>query len=367
MIKTKTLSIIVPAYNCASYVHNLFEHIPFSQLDNEVEIIVIDDGSKDDTYNVLLKIANTYGKENVRVYKKENGNWGSVHNFAKHLEINGRFVKTLDSDDYLDPYGLIKFISYLKTMPDDLDIVFSNVNFINNKDEIISQKFYNHLFKKQFFSIDEIKITKLSVLTVHTFTINTKIYQNLNDLPEKMSYMDSVFIFLVMNAARNKSSFFSYAPLYQYQSGNESQSISIQNFSKHADWIKIMLDTQATYFMQLKMDKTNSVAKNKILGQMMQLGFFHYCYAIVHKEDLTNKKKSELMFEELKNIKDILNINYNKYFADAAIKIIYFFQCKILPGFLHLATLVLNSGYLKATKKDGKRQKLKWSIKKSIK
>ncbi|MBO6042357.1 hypothetical protein J6P52_04300 [bacterium] len=109
------------------------------------------------------------------------------------------------------------------------------MNFINEYDEIVSQKFYDKLFKKDLFKIDEIKITKLSVLTVHAFTMRKEIYTSIPDLPIKMSYMDSVFIFLVVNAAANYCTFFSYAPLYQYQCGNESQTISIQNFVKHAD------------------------------------------------------------------------------------------------------------------------------------
>lgn len=358
-MNNKVLSIIVPCYNCSSFIDNLFSHVHFDQLNNEVDFYLINDGSKDNTYEVLLNIQKQYGKDLIHVFNKENGNWGSVHNFAKHLDIKGKYIKTLDSDDYLDPYGLIKFVNFLKKLPDDIDLIFSSVNFINEYDEIVSQKFYDKLFKKDLFKIDEIKITKLSVLTVHAFTMRKEIYTSIPDLPIKMSYMDSVFIFLVVNAAANYCTFFSYAPLYQYQCGNESQTISIQNFVKHADWIKIMVETEAKYAISLKIFEKNSDNKNRILCQMMQLGYFQYCYAIVNNEALNKKQKANLMYELLQEIKKILGkYNFNKFFKDNTIALIYFLKCRLLTSSINIAQIALNSGYLKATRKDGKRKRL---------
>ncbi|MBO6104118.1 hypothetical protein J6W32_04895 [bacterium] len=99
----------------------------------------------------------------------------------------------------------------------------------------MTQKFYDSIFPTDYFSIDDITFTKFSVLNIHTFTTLTKIYQSIPDLPTHMSYMDSVLIFLLVNACTHQCAFFKEAPLYQYQVGNESQSISIQNLAKHHD------------------------------------------------------------------------------------------------------------------------------------
>ena len=353
-MQSKLLSVVIPAYNSASFIGKLFKKVPFDQLHEEIEFVVINDGSKDDTWQVLQTIQTQYGKNYVRIYNKENGGWGSVHNFAKHIPLYGKYTKTLDSDDYFDPYALLKFLEFLKNLPDDIDIIFSNVNFINMEDEIMTQKFYDSIFPTDFFKIDEITFTKFSVLNIHTFTTLTKIYQSIPDLPVHMSYMDSVLIFLLVNACTHKCAFFKDAPLYQYQVGNVSQSISIQNLAKHADWLQKVIVTQANYFNSLQMATKNSKKKNMNLGQMMQLSYFLYCYGIVNKADLNNREKARLMYQELKEIKSILGVNYDKYFADFTINLIKFLHCKLLPNIINLAAMVINTGYLKATKKDGK-------------
>ena len=353
-MEPKLLSVVIPAYNSASFIGKLFKKVPFDQLHEEIEFVVINDGSKDNTWQVLQDIQAQYGKNYVRIYNKENGGWGSVHNYAKHIPLYGKYTKTLDSDDYFDPYALLKFLEFLKNLPNDIDIIFSNVNFINMDDEIMTQKFYDSTFPTDFFKIDEITFTKFSVLNIHTFTTLTKIYQSIPDLPVHMSYMDSVLIFLLVNACTHKCAFFKEAPLYQYQVGNESQSISIQNLAKHADWLRTVIVTQANYFNSLHMNQTNSKKKNVNLGQMMQLSYFLYCYGIVNKADLSNSEKARLMYQELKEVKSILGPNYDKYFADFTINLIKFLHCKLLTNIINLAAMVINTGYLKATKKDGK-------------
>lgn len=118
-----------------------------------------------------------------------------------------------------------------------------------------------------------------------------------------------------------------------------------------------MIETQANYAIQNHIFAQNSHAKNKILGQMIQLGFFLYCYAVSNKPELTNKQKSKILYEEILKIKSILGKHYfKKYFLSFSIRVIMFFKCKLFPSFLNLVAIILNTGYLKATKKDGKRK-----------
>lgn len=300
-----------------------------------------------------------YGSDLLRIYRKENGNWGSVHNFAKKLPINGKFVKTLDSDDYLDPHSLIKFISFLKNLPDDIDIVFSNVNFIDKNDNLIYQKFYNKLFKRQIFKIEDLKITKLSVLTIHTFTCRAFLYRALPDLPTKMSYMDSVMIFLLLSLSFDRCAFFSGPALYQYRSGGTHQTISVQNFSKHTDWLEVMVETQAKYTKENELFLHNSDGKNKVLGQMMELSFFLYVFAMSYKKGISNREKSKSIYHELLKIEKILGRDYFKrYFASYTTRFLRKTRFKLFPPLVHLLATTLNTGYLKATKKDGERKNL---------
>ena len=120
-----------------------------------------------------------------------------------------------------------------------------------------------------------------------------------------------------------------------------------------------MVETEAKYAIFLKIFEKNSDNKNRILCQMMQLGYFQYCYAIVNNEALNKKQKANLMYELLLEIKKILGkYNFNKFFKDTTIALIYFLKCRLLTSSINIAQIALNSGYLKATRKDGKRKRL---------
>lgn len=356
---TKTLSLIVPCYNCAQYVHTLINKIPYELLADDIEVIMVDDGSTDNTWEILQKLQNNYKPGFIRAYHKTNGNWGSVINFSKTLDIRGRFVKTVDSDDYLDPSSLLKFIAFLKTLDDEINLVFSNMNFINSKNDVTSQKFYNRLFRYPLFNLDNIRITKMSLLTVHAFCEKRELYLSIPDLPTKMSYMDSVFIFYLLYYSNNYCAFFMGPPLYQYRTGNEDQSVSIQNLRNHTDWIKTMLETEVLFAKNHHIFENSNDAKNRMLGEIIQLGFFFYSYAISYKEDIPLGERDEMLTNELEWIQNQLGDDY-KWFASPSIKIIQSTKCRFFLSFVGLASFILNSGFIKATKKDGDRLQLQW-------
>lgn len=94
MIKT---SIIVPVYNTAKYLKNCFESI-YNQTQKEIEVIAINDGSTDDSLNVLTEIQQKH--PDLIIYSQNNTGLGSARN--KGIELaTGDFIYFLDSDDCL--------------------------------------------------------------------------------------------------------------------------------------------------------------------------------------------------------------------------------------------------------------------------
>lgn len=91
------ISVIVPAYNSEKYIRNCLNSILSSTYKN-IEVIVVDDGSTDDT----LRIAREMSGENraIRVYHKENGGAASARNLGL-LKAKGEYIGFVDSDDYI--------------------------------------------------------------------------------------------------------------------------------------------------------------------------------------------------------------------------------------------------------------------------
>ena len=111
--KTDFVSVIIPCYNHGSYIHEAIDSVLEQTYDN-IEIIVVNDGSNDQRTNeILLSI----DKPKTRVFHKENGGPSSARNFGIGKSA-GEFILTLDSDDKFAPTFLEKAVKILKENPE---------------------------------------------------------------------------------------------------------------------------------------------------------------------------------------------------------------------------------------------------------
>ena len=118
----KKFSIIIPNYNCGEYIEDCLLSI-LKQNYNNYEIIVIDDGSTDNSLEILDK----YKKNNsIKLYKTNRLKQGGARN--KGLKMaTGEYVLFLDSDDYLYDNVLSELLKIIKTQ----DVIF--LGFYNEK------------------------------------------------------------------------------------------------------------------------------------------------------------------------------------------------------------------------------------------
>lgn len=102
-MKEPLVSVCIPAYNSAAYIKDTMESI-LNQTYQNIELIVVDDNSKDDTYEMAKSIKD----ERIKVYKNEK-NLGMVGNWNHCLELaSGEFLKLICSDDMIDQNALEK-------------------------------------------------------------------------------------------------------------------------------------------------------------------------------------------------------------------------------------------------------------------
>ena len=118
----KLLTITIPCYNSQEYM----EHAINSALigGDDIEIIIVDDGSSDNTLQIAKQYEEKYPSI-VRAIHKENGGHGSAVNTGID-NAEGVYFKVLDSDDWLDAYSLQRVLQLLREMITDgigLDMV----------------------------------------------------------------------------------------------------------------------------------------------------------------------------------------------------------------------------------------------------
>lgn len=114
----KLVSIIIPAYNCEKYISKCINSV-VNQTYKNIEIIIIDDGSKDNT----LEICSNFSKKNkkIKVFSKENGGVSSARNLGLS-KAKGEFINFIDSDDYVEINYIEKLVENLLNTNSDISV-----------------------------------------------------------------------------------------------------------------------------------------------------------------------------------------------------------------------------------------------------
>lgn len=127
------LSVVVPAYNESGYVSECIESLISASYPLEhLEIIVVDDGSTDDTYDEAAQ----YRDSGVKVFTRENGGRHSAVNYGLHC-ATGEYVVVMDSDSVLVDGGLTNIVATLEANP-GLGGVAGNIK-VGNRDRLLTR------------------------------------------------------------------------------------------------------------------------------------------------------------------------------------------------------------------------------------
>lgn len=130
------LSFIIPLYNAEAYIGKCIDSIMESDLDRkEFEIIVIDDGSKDNGQAVVRQYAQKY--DNIKLFVQENQGQSVARNYGIR-EAKGEYIWFVDSDDKMSPainYAYKKLFEY-----DGVDICGVHIVQVNEADEFLEER-----------------------------------------------------------------------------------------------------------------------------------------------------------------------------------------------------------------------------------
>ncbi len=119
------VSVVIATYNRASYVRQAINSV-LSQTMQDFELIVVDDGSTDNTADALADF-----RDRIRYVRTENGGPASARNAGMAL-ANGKYICWLDSDDYFHPAKLALQCAVLDRYP-DIGMVYSNCSAFDDQ------------------------------------------------------------------------------------------------------------------------------------------------------------------------------------------------------------------------------------------
>ncbi len=175
------VSVIVPVYNVEKFIDKCLNSI-VNQTLKEIEIIVVNDGSPDNSQKIIDKYVKKY-PEKVQSFIKENGGLGSARNLGIE-KAKGEYISFVDSDDWLDLDALEKMYSLAKKDNSDIVIcdmvdhyanytIYHNCTKYNSVFEVTPSA-CNKIFKKELIK----NFRFLSKLWYEDFNFTTKILFN---------------------------------------------------------------------------------------------------------------------------------------------------------------------------------------------
>ena len=230
----KLLTVTVPCYNSAAYMRRSIE----SLLDGgeRIEIIIIDDGSTDDTGKIADEYKTKY-PQIVKVIHQQNGGHGEgINQGVTHAE--GIYFKVVDSDDWVDKGALSTVLDGLERLEAQggADRCVSNYVYEYEDGRKSKRIRYENIFPDsgQIVSWSQTKRFSLKqYLTLHSVIFRTEILKKQNyKLPKHISYEDNLFIYVPLPEIKRIC--YLDADLYRYLIGREGQSVSESQLIKKA-------------------------------------------------------------------------------------------------------------------------------------
>jgi len=121
MTEYPLISVLVPAYNHEKYVETTLSSILEDQYPNK-ELVIIDDGSDDNTGKIIEDWVNLY-KDEIQMKFQSRKNWGVTKTLNDLIDLsNGEYILFIHSDDYLLAGGIMKRYEYLQGQPEKIAV-----------------------------------------------------------------------------------------------------------------------------------------------------------------------------------------------------------------------------------------------------
>lgn len=341
----KLLTIVVPSYNASKYLDFNLQSFLCPSEPEKLEVIVVDDGSTDDT----ARIADAYHEkypETIKVIHKENGGHGSGIN-AGLRAATGKYFKVVDADDWVDHEALERLLDYIASFDaaavnadTDIDtakvqsdakarirdkavlvpdVIFNNY-YWRLTDEVKSPDAYERKaeFKEPFSGVEYRKVYDFESIAdrcyvkMHNMTIRTEILRDHQiQIDEHCYYVDMEYILYPMPYVQT----IAFLPefLYQYQIGRQGQSMDPAKMQRNAaQYDHVLVSIYAYYDAHCKDIKGPN--RKKYIDRLISRFYASRIKILLSMPDAAKRKNEFIAMEETlqRDCADIYAANVNK-------------------------------------------------------
>ena len=315
------VSVIIPIYNAEKYLKECLDSV-LNQTLKEIEIICVDDGSTDESLNILKEYSKRDNR--LKIYKQNNLFAGVARNTGLE-KSQGKYVYFMDSDDIADKYLLEKTVR--KSDETDADIcVFNYIRFdtTNKIKEYRDGLIKKILPQKESFNYKDIPFNICNIINPTPWN---KLFRRDFIIKEKLKYLNisttNDITFATMSAIVAKRIVYLEETLYAYRINHSKTITSIkQNKLDNIILAVLEVDKQAQKLDSYNLIKNSIrvfIIKNLFVGLERYAGSCESCQYIHYKEKMESIFYSYPLFIDIKE-NDINNMELYQ-------KILKFKQC----------------------------------------
>lgn len=231
----KLISFAVPSYNSEAYMRKCIDSLLSGG--EEVEIIIVDDGSTDGTGAIADEYASRYPAI-CRAVHQENGGHGEGVNQGVRL-ARGLYYKVVDSDDWVDEGALSELLATVRRHREENalpDMYITNFIYDRISDgQSFTRRYVKNMPVGETFGWDRVKPFRgSSVLLMHALMYSVRVLRECGlELPKHTFYVDNIFAYVPLPYV--KTMYYLDIDLYHYYIGRVDQSVNVASFSKRTD------------------------------------------------------------------------------------------------------------------------------------
>lgn len=282
------LTIAIPVYNMEKYLERCLSSVLYEGCPPDVEIVIINDGSRDNSKNIIDKYVLLYPEQVVAIHK-ENGGWGSCVNKAMR-KAAGKYFRILDSDDCFDRSGYETCVQNLRSLNCDIYACC-----------------YREIYPDQTRCYNVVENLSGKTLTIEEYLANPETQGKLFPLAA-ICYKTAVLRGLIISPryyadleydikplAIARTIFLGNEEVYQYYRSYDEQSTSIKGYTAHKNDYLTQCKKLVSFYVDFRANAGNNVlayVRERTILCLLALYNFHlsHMYSSNHEDECSLRK-----------------------------------------------------------------------------
>ena len=306
----KVLSVSVAAYNLEKLIEQNLKSWINKEVMDKIEVLVVDDGSKDSTPDIVAKYEKKYPGV-IKLIKQKNAGPGSTVNTGIK-NATGKFFRMVDGDDWVETENLPEYIHDIENSK--ADMILTDYEIYDNSTGKVFETVRFDIEPNKMHQFDD--ISKGIHPQMHAVTYRTDILKNKNIVLDNGFYTDTEYLLLPLEYI-NKVEYYNIN-IYVYRVGQATQSVSIPSMQKNIGMHSIVLERLLNHYNE-SCDRLSEAKKQYLIRMIAWVADVHLGTLLtfeMNKKQINKIKEFNKELEE-KNI-DI----YNEYKKSKKMKLL---------------------------------------------